>query len=126
MRLLLVEDDRVVRLTVRDALVEAGYRVTACADAESALAAAEGAAFDLVLTDIRLPGLDGMTLFRRLRAASADPAVVLMTAYADTDQAVTLMREGARDYVVKPFEMDMLLLRLERVRQDIGFRREMA
>ncbi len=125
MRLLLVEDDRVVRLTVRDALEEAGYRVTACADAEEALVAAEGEAFDLVLTDIRLPGLDGVALFRRLRAAPVEPAVVLMTAYADTEQAVGLIREGARDYVVKPFEMDMLLLRLGRVRQDVEFRREM-
>jgi DNA-binding NtrC family response regulator len=125
MRLLLVEDDRVVRLTVRDALEEAGYDVTACADAEEALVAAAREPFPLVLTDIRLPGLDGVGLFRRLREAPVEPAVVLMTAYADTEQAVGLMREGARDYIIKPFEMDVLLLRLDRVRQEVEFRREM-
>ena len=66
-KLLLVEDDRIVRITVRDALAKAGYRVTDLADGAAALRAAEAERFDIVLTDVRLPGLDGIALFRRIR-----------------------------------------------------------
>ena len=125
MNLLLAEDDRVVRITVLDALEEAGYHVTECADGPSALRAAEGALYDLVLSDVRMPGLGGIELFRRLRKIQPAAAVLLMTAYADTDDAVAVMREGARDYLVKPFETDELLLRLGRVCQDIEVRRQL-
>jgi DNA-binding NtrC family response regulator len=123
--LLLAEDDRIVRITVRDALEEAGYTVTECADGGEALRALEGERFDVVLSDVRLPGVDGLTLFRRTRQLQPQAGVVLMTAYADTEDAVTVMREGARDYLQKPFEMDELLLRIGRVREEIGFRRRM-
>ena len=125
-KLLLAEDDRIVRITVRDALEEAGYHITECADGVAALAAIEGAPFDVVLTDVRLPGVDGLTLFRRARRAQPDACVVLMTAYADADDAVAVMKEGARDYVQKPFEIEELLLRIGRVRDEILFRRRMA
>jgi len=124
-RLLLAEDDRIVRITVRDALEEAGYAVTECADGTAALRALEESPFDVVLSDVRLPGVDGLTLFRRARQAQPHAGVVLMTAYADTEDAVTVMREGARDYVQKPFEMEELLLRIGRVRDEIGFRSRM-
>jgi DNA-binding response OmpR family regulator len=106
MKLLLVEDDRIVRIPVRDALEAAGYAVTACADGSAALRAAESESCDIVLSDVRLPGLDGISLFRRLRQVQPDVAVLLMTAHADTADAVAVMREGARDYILKPFEMD--------------------
>jgi DNA-binding NtrC family response regulator len=122
-RLLLAEDDRIVRITVRDALEEAGYEVAECADGTAAAGALERETFDVVLTDVRLPGLDGIAVFRRARALQPDAAVVLMTAFADAEDAVTVMREGARDYIQKPFEIEELLLRLGRVRDEITFRR---
>ncbi|MHB8874634.1 MAG: sigma-54-dependent transcriptional regulator [Myxococcaceae bacterium] len=125
MNLLLVEDDRVVRVTARFALEAAGYQVTECADGTSALRAIEESLFDLVLSDIRLPGLNGIELFRRLRQLQPGAAVVLMTAYANTDDAVAVMREGARDYVLKPFEIDELLLRLGRVRHEVEVQRQL-
>jgi len=125
LRLLLAEDDRIVRITVRDALEEAGYTVVECADGSAALAAVERDPFDLVLTDVRLPGVDGLTLFRRARQEQPEAGVVLMTAYADADDAVAVMREGARDYLQKPFEMEELLLRVGRVRDELTFRRQM-
>jgi DNA-binding NtrC family response regulator len=124
-KLLLAEDDRIVRITVRDALEEAGYAVTEHADGTSALEALQREAFDLVLTDVRLPGVDGLALFRRARVLLPDAGIVLMTAFADADDAVAVMREGARDYVQKPFEIEELLLRVGRVRDDIAFRRRM-
>ena len=125
MRLLLAEDDRIVRITVRDALVEGGYAVTECADGTAALRAVRAEPFDIVLTDVRLPGLDGIALFRAVRQLSPRAAVVLMTAFADADDAVAVMREGARDYVQKPFDIDELLLRIGRVRDEIAFRARM-
>lgn len=125
MKLLLVEDDRIVRIPVRDRLAAAGYAVTECADGAAALRAAESEAFDIVLSDVRLPGLDGISLFRKLRQVQPDVAVLLMTAHADTDDAVSVMREGARDYIQKPFEIDELTLRVGRVRQELEFRRRM-
>jgi DNA-binding NtrC family response regulator len=124
-RLLLVEDERIVRITVRDALAKAGYRVTDLADGAAALRAAEAERFDIVLTDVRLPGLDGIALFRRIRQLHPDAAVLLFTAHAEVQDAVAVMREGARDYIEKPFEMDELLLRLGRVRDELAFRRAM-
>jgi len=123
LHLLLVEDDRIVRVTVRDALADAGYDVAECADGAAAASLLESRPFDLVLCDVRLPGMDGVSLFRRARALQPAPAVVLMTAYASTEDAVAVMREGARDYVLKPFEMDELLLRLGRVRDELLLRR---
>jgi DNA-binding NtrC family response regulator len=124
-KLLLVEDDRIVRITVRDALAKAGYRVTDLSDGAAALRAAEAERFDIVLTDVRLPGLDGIALFRRIRQLHSDAAILLFTAHAEVDDAVAVMREGARDYIQKPFEMDELLLRLGRVRDELAFRRAM-
>ena len=122
LKLLLVEDDRIVRIPVRDALVDAGYLVTDCADGASAQRLLTSEAFDIVLSDVRLPGVDGLSLFRLARGLQPPPSVVLMTAYADTEHAVTAMREGVRDYVLKPFEMDELLLRLGAVRDEVQFR----
>jgi DNA-binding response OmpR family regulator len=123
MKLLLVEDDRIVRITVRDALEEAGYKVLACADGHTALRAVESESFDIVLTDVRLPGHSGIEIFRHLRRFQPDAAVLLMTAFTDSDDAVMVMRDGARDYISKPFEIEELLLRLARVRQQVEFRK---
>jgi DNA-binding NtrC family response regulator len=124
-KLLLAEDDRIVRITVRDALEEAGYAVVESADGTAALGELERQPFDLILTDVRLPGVDGLTLFRRARQAQPEAGVILMTAYADADDAVAVMREGARDYLQKPFDMEELLLRVGRVRDELAFRRQM-
>ena len=125
MRVLLAEDDRIVRIPVRDALKAAGFAVTDCADGSAALRLAEAEAYDIVLSDVRLPGMDGIALFRRVRQVQPDVAVLLMTAHADAEDAVAVMREGARDYIVKPFEIEELILRIGRVRQELEFRRRM-
>jgi two-component system response regulator AtoC len=124
-KLLLVEDERLVRITVRDALARAGYQVTDLADGAAALRAVEAERFDIVLTDVRLPGVDGIALFRRIRQLHPESAVLLFTAHAELHDAIAVIREGARDYIEKPFEMDELLLRLGRVRDELDFRRAM-
>lgn len=125
MKLILVEDDDAVRFTVRDALEEHGYDVVECSDGLYGLRAIETEPFDVLLTDVKLPGVDGISLFRRARQVRPGAGVVLMTAYANMDDAVAVMREGARDYVAKPFDMDELLLRVARVREEVQVRRSM-
>lgn len=123
MKLLVVEDDRIVRITVRDALEEQGWTVIDCADGAAGLRALDAEPFDLVLSDVRLPGADGLSIFRHVRRTQPNAAVVLMTAYADTEDAVAVMREGCRDYLLKPFDLDELLVRLARVRDELLLRR---
>lgn len=122
LKLLLVEDDRIVRIPVRDALEDAGYLVTECADGAAAQRLLTSESFDILLSDVRLPGIDGLSLFRLARQQQPAPVVVLMTAFADADHAITAMREGVRDYLLKPFDMDALLLRLGAVRDEVQFR----
>ncbi|MCC7385866.1 MAG: sigma-54-dependent Fis family transcriptional regulator [Deltaproteobacteria bacterium] len=126
MKVLLVEDDRIIRITLRDALEDAGYDVAECSDGGRAQERLRAEPFDLLLSDVRLPGCDGVSLFRTARALPSPPAVVLMTAYADTETAVQVMREGARDYVLKPFNLDELLLRVGRMRDELRFRRRLG
>jgi len=118
MRILLVEDDRAVRITVRDALEEAGHQVVDRPDGTAGLASLEQSGFDLLLTDVRLPGVDGISLFHRLRALQPDCAAILMTAFGQVRDAVDVIRAGAQDYISKPFDIDELLLRIDRLTQE--------
>jgi DNA-binding NtrC family response regulator len=119
---LVVDDDHAFRELVLDILRPEGYRLLAAASAEEALRAAASEAVDLVLSDQRMPGLDGLELTRRLRAGSDPPAVILMTAYGTIPQAVDAVRSGAADYLTKPLESPAALRR--RVRSLLGRRRE--
>jgi DNA-binding NtrC family response regulator len=125
-RILLVEDDRVVRTTVRRALEDSGHTVLAHEDGRAALAALQREPVDLLLTDIRLPGLDGLSLFRQRRQLQPDCATILVTAYGSIEDAVAAMREGAHDYITKPFDIDELALRIDRIEHELALRRELA
>ncbi len=126
MRILLVEDDRAVRITLRDALEEAGHQVLVHEAAPAALAALRHDPVDLLLTDIRLPGGDGIALFREARRLQPECGCILMTAFGRIEDAVAAIREGAIDYVTKPFEIDELLDRLGRCEEELRLKRALA
>ncbi len=90
------------------------YHVTTAADGARAVALLAESEFDLVLSDIRMPGADGLTVLREARARDSEVEVILMTAYATVSDAVEAMRQGAYDYLTKPFEPDEALLVIER------------
>jgi DNA-binding NtrC family response regulator len=113
-RLLLVEDDPVFLRPLQRTLELAGYDVVPVSSGEEALDALKGEDADLVLTDKRLPGMDGVELVRRIKAEQADLAVVVMTAYGTIESAVEAMRLGAEDYLVKPFEAPELVMVIRR------------
>ena len=113
-RLVLVEDDEVFLRPLHRTLELAGYEVVPVQSGEEALDALKAEDADVVLTDKRLPGMDGVELVRRIKAEHADLAVVVMTAYGTIESAVEAMRLGAEDYLVKPFEAAELLLVVRR------------
>ncbi|MDU9029346.1 sigma-54-dependent response regulator transcription factor FleR [Pseudomonas mediterranea] len=108
-KVLLVEDDRALREALADTLVLAGHDYTAVGSAEDALLAVDRETFSLVVSDVNMPGMDGHQLLGLLRARQPQLPVLLMTAHGAVERAVDAMRQGAADYLVKPFEPKALL-----------------
>jgi two-component system response regulator FlrC len=108
-KVLLVEDDRSLREALADTLLLAGHDYHAVGCAEDALTAVAREAFSLVVSDVNMPGMDGHQLLALLRARQPQLPVLLMTAHGAVERAVDAMRQGAADYLVKPFEPKALL-----------------
>lgn len=111
-RLLVVEDDKKINELVSSYLVRAGYAVTDCLTAEQALAAMETQRFDMILSDIMMPGMDGFEFAESVRAADANIPILFMTARDDLSAKRRGYQIGIDDYLVKPFSLDELLLRV--------------
>lgn len=101
-RLLIVEDEETLRESLKRVLVREGYEADAADSAEAALRKLEETGYDLVITDIMLPGIDGIELLRKIRERSPEQLVIVVTAYASIETAVGALRAGAYDYVMKP------------------------
>jgi two-component system response regulator FlrC len=112
--ILVVEDDPALREALTDTLEMAGYGAIAAGNAEEALSMLEKLDPGLVLTDVQMPGMDGHALLRSLKTRHPEIPVILMTAYGQIDRAVQAMRDGAADYLAKPFEPDNLLATVAR------------
>ncbi|HXV59851.1 MAG TPA: sigma-54 dependent transcriptional regulator [Vicinamibacteria bacterium] len=132
-RVLIVDDEPKMARAIASALERAGHEAIVCEDAETALADALHRGADAVVTDWRMEGMDGMELLRRIQASRPETPVILVTAYGDVPSAVAAMREGAFDYVTKPFDNEELreivaraleLTRLRRENQEL--RRELS
>ncbi|AYG07064.1 sigma-54-dependent Fis family transcriptional regulator [Pseudomonas fluorescens] len=108
-KVLLVEDDRALREALADTLLLAGHDYRAVGSAEEALQAVEQESFSLVVSDVNMPGMDGHQLLGLLRARQPQLPVLLMTAHGAVERAVDAMRQGAADYLVKPFEPKALI-----------------
>jgi DNA-binding NtrC family response regulator len=113
-RVLIVDDNEVFRRPLQRALEAAGFEVVAVPSAEDALEVLEGSPVDVLLTDHRLPGMDGVQLITRIKATHPALAIIVMTAYGTSESAVEAKRRGADDYLVKPFEVPDLLRALHR------------
>jgi DNA-binding NtrC family response regulator len=114
-RILLAEDDEIIRVTLYDRLVEEGWRVDTAVDGNQALDFLDRNFYRLVISDIRMPGLDGTRLLDEVKRMTADTDVILMTAFGSVESAVTCLKKGAADYVLKPFDMDDLVIRVRRL-----------
>jgi DNA-binding NtrC family response regulator len=127
MRILIVDDDHLVRIPLVDDLSDAGFGVEAVASGEEALNKMSGILFDVVVTDLRMPGMDGIELLHRIKADYPETEVIVMTAYAEIKTAVSAMKLGAYDYIAKPFQNEELILHLYKIgekkkqREDIRY-----
>ncbi len=101
-RVLVVDDEETAREELCEALRDAGYAVDSAGDAESALPRLQGASYDVCISDIRLPGSDGIALLREVKTQSPETSVLLITAYGELVTALEAMRSGAADYLLKP------------------------
>ncbi len=120
MKILLVDDEHIKRTALCDDLSEAGYQVRDVADAEAGLRALEAELFDVVVTDLRMKGMDGLGFLGKIKERWPETDVVMITAYATVDNAVQAMKLGAFDYLTKPFEsakLVMILNKISRIRQ---------
>lgn len=114
-QILIVEDDAKLRMVLREIITKEGHYVDSVETGEAALAKAGGTDYDLIITDLRLPGIDGMDVLKAIRKSRPDISVIMITAYATIDTAVEAMREGAEDYIAKPFNLDEIRLIVKKV-----------
>lgn len=119
-RILIVDDEEVIAATLQEFLQGEGYDTQTAADAAAALGLADSFGPDVVLCDIQLPGCDGLDLLDQILEMRPDTLVVMITAYATVENAVTAFRRGAQDYLMKPVIFDELLAKIERL---MGLRR---
>jgi DNA-binding NtrC family response regulator len=121
---LLVDDDESFRRVQEYQLTQAGYRVTVSGDGREALAIFQERPPDAVVTDVRMPGIDGLELLARLKAVSPETPVVVVTGHGTIATAVDAMKQGAFDFLTKPFPRDHLHLTLQRALELARLRRE--
>ena len=117
MRILLLEDDELLGAGVRDALERARHAVDWLRDGRQGLAALRAGAFDLLILDLGLPGMEGLEVLRNLRAGGGATPVLVLTARDTAPQRVAGLDAGADDYLVKPFDVDELLARVRALRR---------
>ena len=114
-QILLVEDDEIMRITLYDRLMREKWQIDAAVNGREALSRIERTHYHLILSDIRMPGLGGMELLERARRHSPQTDIFMMTAYGSIEDAIACLRNGAADYILKPFEMDDLIIRINRI-----------
>ncbi|MDH6267025.1 two-component system OmpR family response regulator [Rhizobium sp. SG_E_25_P2] len=121
MRLLLVEDDRKIGADIASALTQAGYTVEICADGEEAWFLGDTEDYDLIILDIGLPKLDGLTIIKRWRQNDRHMPVMMLTARASWAERVEGIDAGADDYLPKPFQFEELIARVRAlIRRSVG------
>ena len=113
-KILVVDDEEAIREVVSTLLEAQGYRCTVCANGRLALEAFRKDSFDLALSDIVMPEMDGLKLLAELRSEDPDVPVIMVTAMHDISIALEAIRAGAYDYILKPFEKDQLHLSVRR------------
>lgn len=114
-RVLVVEDERTLATNIARALEKAGHAATVVFSGAAAIAEIDKTPFDLVLTDLRLPDLDGLTVLDHVRKGAPETSVVMMTAYASVDSAVDALRHGAVDYLLKPLSLAEVVRRVDHI-----------
>ncbi len=122
--ILIVDDEESVRDSLYNWFIEDGYTVECAENAKEALSILESRNFDIILADLKMPGMDGLEMQRRIRALNKDAIVIIMTAFASVDSAVRALKDGAFDYITKPFDPDDLSHLIRNATKQITLRAE--
>jgi len=122
--ILIVDDEDSVRDSLLNWFLEDGYEVEAAENAKKALQLLEEKNFNIILADIKMPGMDGLELHRRIRSLNRETIVIIMTAFASVETAVQALKDGAFDYVTKPFDPDDLSHLIRNAASQIALRNE--
>lgn len=123
-RILVVDDEASARSGLEKLLKQSGYQVSTAGDGVIALEVASSTAPDVVVTDLKMPNMDGMTLLSKLREQDGELPVIVTTAFGDVNAAVDAMRKGAADFITKPIDFDVLSLAIERALEQRAIRVE--
>jgi heterodisulfide reductase subunit A len=118
-RILVVDDELIVRDSLKEWLQDEGFHVDMAGSGEEALSKLAGQTYQLMLLDIKMPGMDGVEVLKRAKEIRPDLQVVMMTAYATVETAVEAMKLGARDYLLKPFDPEALVVMVAQIFQSI-------
>ncbi len=113
-RVLVVDDEGIMRNLLADVLQDEGYNVTTAMSGEEAIKYARDSAFQIVITDLKMPGMNGIEVIKRFKEIDSDICLIVITAYASVESAVEAMKGGAYDYVTKPFNIDEIKLIVNR------------
>jgi two-component system, NtrC family, response regulator AtoC len=125
-RILVVDDEEQMRDLLAKVLERRGYQVSVCGDGTEALAFLEKEPADLVVTDVRMPGLSGIEALRAIKELNPAIVVIIMTAFGSIDQAVQAVKDGAYDYINKPFKIEEMLLTIEKALDERRLRHEVS
>jgi two-component system response regulator AtoC len=123
-QVLIIDDEANMRHMLTEVLEREGYQVTAASDGLGALSVLKDRFFDLILCDLRMPQMDGLTFLKEISERGLDATTIVMSAYGSIDTAVEAMKQGAADYISKPFKSDEILLKLAQTEERNRLRRE--
>jgi DNA-binding NtrC family response regulator len=124
LKILLADDEKTIRVTLGDDLRDAGHDVDDVGHGDDALRAVEAGGYDLVITDIRMPGADGHEILKRTKEVRPETEVIIITGFGTIESAVEAMRQGAYNYILKPFLNTDLLILVERIDRLKGLRED--
>ena len=124
--ILIVEDDRAMRMMLREALEEDGYTVEDVGGGRAGIERVKQGGVDLVISDVKMPDLDGLDMLREIKAVTPSPHVITITAFGSIDTAIRAVKLGAFDYITKPFDVDQLILSVQKALDERALRSELA
>ncbi len=124
MKILLVEDEHTIAVTLSNDLRDTGHEVVVSSDGGEALLTFKAGSFDCVITDLRLPGMDGLKLLKAIRTISPSLHVIVITGHGSVSSAIEATRHGAYDYIEKPFVNERILLLIEKIGVELSLREE--
>src|SRR6185503_7521785 len=124
--ILVVEDDAAMRTMLREALEEDGYTVEAATGGRAGIERVRQGGIDLVVSDVKMPDLDGIDMLREIKAVTPSPHVITITAFGSIDTAIRAVKLGAFDYITKPFDVDQLILSVQKALAERALRSEVA